>query len=168
MRTRDVLAFLKNELEQIDPPIGRVFAQLRKSADPQAMITDFRFKDPVFGNIIKAFIIQPGNARIRRATTGRNGHSHRLRNITIQGFISLREGNEDDGEDLALEDTFDAIIGRLQQVQRLETQSQGSTFHKGEMDMTPITPARISNHNVLVAELTTVIEDRILGVAVAP
>ena len=160
MKTRDVLQVLKEKIEEIDPPVGRLFAVVRKSPKLEDVIQDYAFKDPVLGNVIKAFVLRPGNARIQRATTGNVGFSFRLRNVIIEGFISVRD-DSDQAEDVVLEDAWDAIIDKLQNVSRLEDKSQGDAFHKGEMELSELAAARVSNKKVLTQRLTTVVQDRI-------
>lgn len=160
MKTRDVLSTLKQELASIQPPVGKLFSTLRASAKPEETITDFKFNDPSAGNILKAFILRPADSRISRGTTGRTGFSMRMRNIAIAGLITVRE---DISADAILEDAFDAIIERLVGVSRLETESQGDSFHVGEMTLSAPAVGLVSNHKVLMQELVTVVQDRILG-----
>lgn len=160
MKTRDVLKVLKEKLEEIQPPIGNIFAVLRKSPKPEDVIQDYKFKDPVLGDVIKAFILRPGDSRISRATTGNVGFSIRVRNIIIDGFISVRD-DSDQAEDVVLEDAWDAIVDKLQKVSRLEDKSQGDAFHVGEMTLGELAAGRVSNKKVLSQRLTTVVQDRI-------
>ena len=162
LKTREILDIIKRELESIEPPIGRVYATLRASASPEDLITDYLFKDPQAGKVIKAFVIRSGNQRIERMTTGNNGFSQRFRTVIIDGFVTIQHKNPVGAEGV-LEDAFDAVIGKLQSLQRLDLGSQGDTFHPGKMEMTALGIAKVSNHNVVAAQLMTVIQDRFLG-----
>lgn len=159
MHTNEVLGFLRQRLEAITPSIGRVHHSLRVSPKLEDFVNDFKFNDPERGEIIRAFIIKPANSKTTRATTGRNGHSHKLQNIVIQGLVSAGTTNEN-GPDLLLEELMDRIEDDLQGVSRIEDKTQGDTFLKGEMDGTPIGVAQLGPHQVLVKELTVVVQYR--------
>lgn len=162
LKTRAVLDLIKQELESITPAIGRVYSTLRASAAPEDLITDYLFKDGQAGDVIKAFIIRAGSQRIERMTTGNNGFSQRFRTIIIDGFVTIQHKNPVGAEGV-LEDAFDLVIRKLQSLQRLDKESQGDTFHPGKMEMTPIGIAKVSNHNVVAAQLMTVIQDRFVA-----
>lgn len=156
---RAALDKLKAELEAITPPIGRVHARLQMSPDQDAVITDWKFKDDVLGEVVKAFIIMPGNGRESRGTTGNTGFSLAAQNIVIRGFLSINTEGKG-APDLVLEEAFDAVRARLRKLTRLQDVSQGDAFFTGEMDWTPISMAKIANHNMLVKELTLAVQDR--------
>ena len=159
LRTSEVLDKIKLQLEAITPSIGRVHSDLRASAAPEDLIADYLFNHPTAGKVIQAFIIRSGPATIERGTTGNSGFSIRNRTIVIDGFVTIQHKNAA-GADRILEDAFDSVISKLQKLQRLETRSQGDTFHPGQMNMTAIGVAKVANHNVVAAQLTTVIQDR--------
>lgn len=162
LRTTEVLDKVKAELDAIEPSIGRVHTSLKASAKQEDIITDYLIDDPVAGKVIKAFIIRPGNQRIRRRTLGNNGFSNRFRTIIIDGFMTMPHENPN-GADRILEDEFDKVINKLQALNRMEDSAQGDTFNTGEIDMTAIGIAKISNHNVIAAQLITIVQDRFLG-----
>ena len=162
LKTREILDKIKAELDSITPSIGRVHASLRASASPEDLITDYLFKDSTGGKVIKAFVIRSGQQRIERMTTGKNGFSMRNRTVIIDGFVTIQHKNPVGAEGI-LEDAFDLVIGKLQALQRLDLESQGDTFHPGRMELTQIGVAKVSNHNVVAAQLMTVIQDRFLG-----
>lgn len=127
MKTTQVLDILKTKLEEIDPPIGKIHTSLLSSPKPEQVITDLKFKDLALGDVLKAFIIRPGNAIIRRGTTGRQGFSMRLRNIEIQGLISINIDNVGAAERV-LEDAWEEVIQKLQNESRIEDETRGDTF----------------------------------------
>ena len=162
LKTREVMDVIKRELDAITPSVGRVFATLRASASPDDLITDYLFKDDQLGKVLKAFVIRSGQQRIERMTTGNKGFPQRFRTIAIDGFVTIQHKNPLAAE-AVLEDAWDAIVVKLQALQRLDKESDGDTFHPGMMEITPIGVAKVSNHNVVAATLTTVIQDRFLG-----
>ena len=162
LKTREILDKIKAELESITPSIGRVHASLRASASPEDLITDYLFKDPIAGKVIKAFVVRSGAQRIERMTVGRPGFSQRFRTVTIDGFVTIQHKNPVGAEGV-LEDAFDLIISKLQTLTRLETEPKGDTFQAGTIELTAIGVAKVSNHNVVAAQLMTVIQDRFLG-----
>lgn len=162
LKTTEILDIVKRELESITPSIGQVHTSLKASSKQEDVITDYLVDDPVVGKVLKAFIIRPGIQRIKRRTIGNTGFSNRFRTIIIDGFMTMAHENPD-GADRILEDEFDKVIVKLQSLQRLQTEAQGDTFSTGEIEMTPIGIAKVSNHNVIAAQLMTVIQDRFLG-----
>ena len=162
LKTTEVLDKIKAELESIDPTIGKVFATLRASADPEDLITDYLVKDTKAGKVLKAWVIHPGRATIKRSTIGNTGFSNRMRTIVIDGFMTIQHKNEPES-DRILMDELDKVILKLQSLQRLQTEAQGDTFHPGNIEMTPLGVAKVSNHNVIAAQLMIVIQDRFLG-----
>ncbi len=162
LKTREILAKIKAEIDAITPAVGKTFSTLRTGTKPEDVDVDYRFKDPVLGDVFKAFIIKPGIQRVNRASLGPGGFSKRDRLVLIEGFVSSRTGNEG-AADSALEDAFDAIMAKLQTLQRLESKSQGDTFFPGIMELTPLAAGKVSNKNVVVAELQIVVQDRFGG-----
>lgn len=156
---RAALDKIKAELEAITPSIGRVYARLQFSPEAEDVITDYKFEDPALGEVIKAFIIAPGNGRESRGTTGKTGFALAAQNIVVTGFVSMNTAG-DGAPDLVLEDAFETIRTKLRALQRLQDVSQGDAFFTGEMDWTRMTMAKIANHNVLVKELTLAVQDR--------
>lgn len=162
MTTRQMLERVKLELEAITPQIGRIYARLQFSPDGDQVITDWKFKDPTLGEIIKVFMIVPGNGKEKRGTTGHVGFSLAAQNIDIIGMISMTlEGK--DAPDLVLEDTFTTITDKLRKLSRMQAASEGDAFFTGEMDWTKIGAATVASHKVLVKTLTIAVQDRRLG-----
>ncbi len=163
LKTRQVLDLFKVRVDSAVSNEWKTHSTLRHSPNPDEITNDYRVTDPNLGKILKAILIMPAEARIKRGTTGRNGFSMRVRNIRIQAFIGIDINKSAGAPDRVLEDAIDDIVVELQKLNRMEEKSQGDTFHLGEMIVSPITSAEVSNHSVLVQEILTVVQDRILG-----
>ena len=87
----------------------------------------------------------------------------RVRNIRIQAFIGINIGEAEGAPDRILEDATDDIVVSLQKLNRMEKKSKGDTFHLGEMIVSAITSGTVSNNAVIIQEILTVVQDRILG-----
>lgn len=163
MTTRDILNSIVREINGIEPKVGRVYHTRRSKFDPKDVATDVTFREPSFedAEIVKLFIVSPGELREIIATTGRDGYSTAARVVRVTGMVSVHDQHP---SDWLLADTLENIRNALRKLGRLKDGAGATTetyslrdFVEGEI----VAGARVHDALCFAGDLTFTVQRRI-------
>lgn len=158
MTTKEKLNAIAAEIRAISPSVGRVHQTLKARITMDDVKTDFEVKDTDFGDILKGWVVRPGDGDEERSTISQ-AFSESSQNFVISGMISVveRKATED-----VLEDEMNRVRNALRQkTARLE--SGQNAFITGAMSWTAIGLATMGEHQVYTKNLTITVQDREAG-----
>lgn len=160
LKPSEILPILKTDVETaLGAGTWFVHTTFKNKIEEQDIRADFVKTDATLGEIVKAWIIRPGESLARAHTTGKLGKALEDRMYRIAGLISVREGKATENE---LDDASHLIRNELLKHGRLQPAGDTNPHGTGEVAISEMDVFKLAGkHLCWRQELTIKIQQNV-------